>query len=258
MHKFVTNVLEIVRGTLKDWQPLSQYHYKPQNPGMCTNIYKIRARPPHTRSFPDPIAIVMYKMPLPNLRARTRATGGFFNAPNSQSARLKLVNLHVRNMCRLVVDPRFQRLGLASKLVNETVEKQNVSLIEIQTPIDPTNQLFKKCGFNLYYCEAPAWYRRLKKMLKSIGLTNTEKLLPIVLQNRLELLDHAKRELAEYEIQQFLHHYKYKDHLLPTLERSKYIVNKLTFPEAYLLWSNPKRPFFGEKRADSHNIVSCA
>jgi len=245
MIAFVTNILETVPATILDWRKLAQYHYKPESPGTCTNIYKVIAKYPHSKSFPDPLACVCYHMPLPRLRSRNRATNGFFRAPKSQSNRMKLVNTHVRYLTRIVVDPRFQRLGIATKLLEETLPLQNVTLIEALTPIDPTNLLFKKAGFVLYFNEAPLWYRRFVKALMSIGLDAKKTLLPTTLQKRLRALKEPQKSFIENEITQFLHQFKNRQHQDPTLDRSKYIISKLSYPQAYLLWYNEKKPISG-------------
>ena len=242
MTKFVPNILEVVPGTLTDYRRLSEYHYRTEEIRPFTNIYKVKARYPHHRSFPDPIAVIVYRMPVSELRARSKPTGGFFDRPTHRSDRLKLINQNIRYLCRLIVVPQFRRLGIGTKLVSETLRLQTVPIVETLTPIDFTNRLFKKCGFEIHYMSAPPWYRRFTNALRDIGLSDWNYMLPSTLQNRLDSLNNEQADFIENEIKQFLHHFRRKETIPPGIERTKFVLSKIPYPKAYLIWFNPTVP----------------
>jgi len=242
MIKFVHNVLEVVPGTLADYQKLSEYHYRTEEIRPATSIYKVKARYPHHKAFPDPIAVVVYRTPIPFLRARDRATNDYFRTPETRSKKLRLINQKVRYLARLIVLPQFRRLGIGTKLVSETLSLQTVPIIETLTPIDFTNHLFKKCGFKIHYIEASTGYRRFTQFLVSIGLIDWNTLLPSTLQHRLESLANSESVRAEHEIRTFLKHFQRRYNMPPGLERCKYLLSKLPASQAYLIWFNPKIP----------------
>jgi len=242
MTKFIFNCLEVVPGTLSDFRSLAGYHYRTEAIWAPTDVFKIRAIKECRKAFPDPIAVIVYRMPLPDLRARTKATNGYFHAPKTQSERLTLVNHNIRYIARIIVDPRFRRLNLATELLLESLKRQTVPIVETLIPLDWTNKLFLKAGFKLYPTPAPTWYRRFTAMLKTIGLDDWNTLLPSTLHERLESLDDNQAGIAEHEIQQFLRHFRHRRTMQPGIERCKYILSKISFPEAYLIWHNPRVP----------------
>lgn len=240
MIRFAPDILEVVKGSLHDYELLAEYHYRTEPIKPFTSIYKIRAHPPYTKAFPDPIAVIVYRMPLPDLRARTKATNGFFHKPPTLSARLKLVNKHIRYLARLIVDPRFQKLGLGTRLLTETLPHQTCSIVETLTPIDFTNRLFTKAGFELHYTSAPGWYNRFANFINTLGLRADYFLLPSTLQHRLDTMGPELNKLAEKEITAFIKHFRHRQFMPPGIERSKFLLSKMPFPKAYLIWHNPK------------------
>lgn len=240
MAKWIFNVLETVPGTLDDYLKLAEYHYRTEAVAPVTNIYKIRARKPACDAFPDPLAVIVYRMPIPCLRARDKATNGYFRQATTRSERLKSVNRNVRYIARLVTDPRFRRLGIATKLLNETLPLQTAPIVETLTPIDWTNKIFQKAGFKLHHIEAPVWYGRFTQFLASIGLTDWNVLLPSTLQKRLDSLQNTEKLAAKKNIRAFIKHFRHRKDMPPGLERCRFLLSKIPFPEAYLIWYNPQ------------------
>jgi len=242
MIKFVPNILEIVPGTLADYRQLAEYHYRTEEIRPFTQIHKVKARQPYTKSFPDPVAVVVYRMPVSELRARSKVTNGFFSEPKTRAGRLSLINQKVRYLCRLIVQPQFRKLGIGTKLVTETLPLQQVPIVETLTPIDFTNALFEKCGFEIHYLSAMPWYSRFTTALRNIGLADWNYLLPETLQNRLDNLDSSQSAYMENEIKQFIHHFGRKAALPPGIERTEFILSKIPYPQTYALWLNPALP----------------
>ncbi len=242
MSKFIFNCLEIVPGTLSDFRSLAGYHYRTEAIWAPTDVYKIRGIKGYHNAFPDPIAIIVYRMPLPDLRARTKATNSYFHAPKTLSERLTLVNHNIRYIARIIVDPRFRALGIATKLLTESLKLQTIPIVETLIPLDWTTKLFQKAGFKLYTTPAPPWYRRFIELLTNIGFENWEFLLPDTLHKRLEHLQPEEFDNTEKEIKAFIGHFRHRKTMPPGLERCKYILSKIPYPEAYLIWSNPRVP----------------
>lgn len=240
MSKWFFDILETVPGTLDDYYALSRYHYRTESIEPVTKIYKIRARDPQRDAFPDPLAVVVYRMPIPCLRARDRATDGFFHGPTTKSDRLKLVNKNIRYLARLIVDPRFRRLGIATKLLDESLLTQKIPIVETLIPLDWTNKMFQKVGFELHYIEAPEWYNRFTDFLKHLGFDDWDQLLPETLYKRLECLQLEGFDHIEKEIKALIKHFRHRKDMPHSLERCEFLLSKISFPQAYLIWYNPR------------------
>jgi len=161
------------------------------------------------------------------------------------------INAKIRYLARLIVDPRFQKLGLATWLLKDTLERQHIPIVETLTPIDFTNKMFEKAGFKLYQTPAPPWYNRFTFALESLGLTEQSRVSPLYIHNRLGRLAGTQKTLIENEIKHFIKHFRHRENMPDSMERTKFFLSKLPYPQAYLIWFNPRVPFLPENRGDS-------
>jgi hypothetical protein len=143
-------------------------------------------------------------------------------------------------LTRLITDPRFVRKGLATKLVRESLELLDIPLVEVLTPIDFTNHMYQKCGFEMHYTPAPVKYRRLMNAFRIVGLNVTETMPPEQIDYRLSKLPPAMGLYIENEIARFLGGFRNAARFSPGKARTRFILSKVPPPEAYLLWFNPR------------------
>lgn len=249
-HKLIDNCLQVLPATHHDYARLSHLHYCIESIRPFTQIYKICGIPECRDFFPDPMAVIVYKQPIPDIRPRRDATKKYFKIPPTEIDRLKLVNKKIQYIARLIVDPRFHKIGLASWLLKDSLERQTIPIIETLTPIDFTNKIFQKAGFKLYQTPAPAYYQKLKDALRNIGIQNQNLSSPTFIHARLKALDNPRSGAIEKEIKSFLNHFKSRRNMLPTFERTEYITTKLQYPNAYLIWFNPNVPPFDTDKAE--------
>ena len=247
--------LEVIPGNLSDYLKLAEYHYLPTKLRKFTQIFKVSPIYKYHKTLPDPIAVNVYALPMPDIRGRTAATSGFFHTPANRSDRMKLVNKYIRYAARLIVDPRFRKRGIADWLLKESHERLDIPIIEAITPIDFTNDLLKRHGFQLHYVAAPTFYRRFNNVICNLGLTPDLTLLPSVLHGRIESLPPDSREQFERSLLDFMYHFRHKRFMPPGLDRAKFILSKIPYPHAYSIWFNPKHRILGLKRGDpSHKV----
>lgn len=242
MIDFIPNCLEVLPATLAEYKTLAPYHYRTEPINPTTQIYKISGKQPHTNSFPNPIAIIVYRMPIISIRARYHTIKKYLPKGCTPQERLKFVNKNIQYLARLIVDPRFRKIGLATWLVADTLERQSVPIIETLTPIDFTNKIFQKAGFKLYHTPAPTWYRRFYNALRTIGLKDQTLTNPMAVQFRLDRLRPLYAFYINDEIKRFMKQFsKYQD-MAPGINRTKFFLSKIPFPNAYLIWLNPRNP----------------
>ena len=180
--KRLTDRLDYTRGTFTEYKALRVYHYR-ENPVICpTDIFVARPNFRDRPAMPSPIAIAVYRMPIPDLLGRTAATNGFFHQPQSRSERMRLVNKHIRYIARIIIDPRFQKIGLGTLLLNRSLEMQTIDLIETLTPVSQAHSIFLNCGFKAYITPSPYRYRQMKAALWNIGLTTQSFDFPEIVQ----------------------------------------------------------------------------
>lgn len=250
MNSETLNKLEIVHGTYEQYLSLAHYHYIDPNLWPAMQIYIIRYKNKHTDIFNGPLGVVVYKKPIADIRPRRYATKGYFKLIKDKSKSLETVNKKILYLARIIIDPRYQRQGLASWLLSETLKLQTVPIIETLTPIDFTYKLFVKNGFVRYLCPAPSCYVRFTKYLNTIGISEHNLTNPMLVHNRFINMNEKTKTLFEKEIKMFLSHFKNPPTNIQDINRTKYALSKLPYPSSYLIWFNPRVPSYDFDRAE--------
>lgn len=229
------NNLHIVPSTRIAYRTLAPYHYIKRQLPPVDHIYAIRDKLPSLKRYPDPLAIIVYSMPIIHLRARNIATHNFFTEPLTRSGELRRLNKNVRYISRLITDPRYHRQGLATWLLENTLAKQTVPIIETLTPIDFTNKIFQRAGFELYFNPAPPHYQEFIKQLRSYGISGEMLRHPRIVQKRIDRLDPETQEWIYYRLKRFLHGLKKYNANFWTSEAIAFALQQITYPHAYLI-----------------------
>jgi hypothetical protein len=185
------------------------------------------------------VGIIVYKMPTPGAELRNVATGGFFTGFD-RATQLVLLNKNIRCINRLIIDPRFRSLGLASRLVRETMPKIDIPIVEAMAVIGIVNPFLEKAGMKAFTSKIQARCVRLVEALSMVGIERQELIDPQKVQRELDRLPAASAEFIELEIYRFLQSYGSARYSQAGLERTRYILSKLTARPVYYIWFNPK------------------
>ena len=224
--------LQIVPGKVDDYKQLAHYHYRDSRPGPYAAIFALR--------FGDEtIGVIVYAMPSPRLELRGIATDNLF-VGFDKATQLALLNKNVRCISRVIIEPRFRTLGLASRLVRETMPKINVPIIEAMAVMGLVNPFFEKAGMKAFTAKAPARCIQLIEALSMVGVEKEELIDPQKVQRKLDRLPVAGAEFIELQIKRFLQSYGKRRNMSAGLERTRYVLSKLTARPVYYIWFNPK------------------
>lgn len=243
--------LTIQEGTKKDYFVLDNYCYLNTPLPPVKKIYTIRPKSALGRyycsGFQGParghsslIAVIVYSSPLRDLCARTKATAGFFKRPASLSERLRLINKNILYVSRLVIDPRYRRLGLADWLWRETLKLQTIPIVESLTPLPVRKDWLESLGFQLFYNKTPDSIRKLKNAFKKAGLSGSCLTIAEVAQKRIDYLLKDEKVRLEHSLHDFLSKYRSHEHAENNIKRTAYILSKIHYPNGYLIWFNPR------------------
>lgn len=259
----------VIKGCQNDYLDMARYHYEPQLSFPPTIVFKVVGTNRYYHHFPDPVAVMVLSPPLPHIKARNEATSNFFQQHSSQAENLTILNKYVLYLSRLIVSPRLRKRGIANFLLREALGRMQIPIIETLTPIDFTNEMYTKVGFELYYTPNPPRYTRLINAFSAVGLDVKDTTSPMLIDGRLERMQPVEREFIEKEICRFLSGFRNADRFKPGTERTKYILSKVPPPNAYLIWFNPNAPLskvvllYREKREqqiknNNHSVVDTA
>jgi hypothetical protein len=188
------------------------------------------------------VGVIVYKMPTPGAELRNVATGGLF-AGFDRATQLVLLNKNVRCINRVIIDPRFRSLGLASRLVRETMPRINVPIIEAMAVMGLVNPFLEKAGMRAFTAKIQARCVRLVEALSMVGVERQELIDPQKAQRKLDRLPAQSAEFIEREIYRFLQSYGSHRYSQAGLERTRCILGKLTERPVYYIWFNPELKF---------------
>jgi hypothetical protein len=239
----VCKKLEIVPGDIDDYQALAHYHYRETRLGPYAAIFALKG----TKT----IGVIVYTMPSPSLELRNIATGDFFVGLD-KAAQLSLINKNIRCIGRVIIEPRFRSLGLASRLVRETMPKMDMPIIEAMAVMGLVNPFFEKAGMKAYKAKTPARCVQLIEALSLVGIEKKDLIDPQEVQQKLQRLavaaaatigpSPARRRLnfIEQQLQRFLQSYGKRRYMPAGPERTRFILSKLTERPIYYIWFNPR------------------
>jgi len=185
------------------------------------------------------VGVIVYTMPVSGLELRDVATNGFFRGFD-RSTRLGLLNKHVRCISRVIIEPRFRGLGLAARLVRKTMPRMAVAIVEAMAVMGRVNRFFEKAGMAAYEANVPARCVRLSEALGVVGIAPRELVDARRVQQKIEQLGGAEAEFVGAEIKRFLQSYGKRRAMKPGLERTRYVLSKLTERPVYYIWRNPR------------------
>ncbi len=224
--------VQIVRGCPEDYRRLAHYHYRDSGIGPYAAIFALKARS-------ETVGVVVYRMPSPGLELRNIATDNFFSGFD-RATRLALVNKNIRCINRVIIEPRFRCLGLASRLVRETMPKMNAAIVEALAVMGVVNPFFEKAGMKAYTAKMPARCVQLIEAFSVAGIEEDMLLEPEKVQQKIGQLPTGEAEFIEFQIRSFLQSYGRRRAMPAGPERTEFVLSKLTVRPVYYIWFNPE------------------
>ena len=228
----VTKKLQIVAGGLDDYKKLAHYHYRNSRLTAYAAVFAMRL---HNET----VGVIVYTMPSPGLELRNVATGGVF-VGFDRATQLALINKNIRCIGRVVIEPRLRGLGLASRLVRETMPLMNVPIIEAMAVMGLVNPFFERAGMAAYTAPTPARCVQLIEAFSIVGVEKNMLIDPQKVQRKIDRLKRNEAEFIELQIKRFLQSYGKRRNMPAGAERTRFALSKLTERPVYYIWFNQK------------------
>jgi len=151
----IINKLEIAEGGRQDYEQLSMYHYRDTNLGPYAAIYILKPTGRLALSLnKKAVGVIVYTMPPTALELRNIALSDLLGGLDKRT-RLSVINKNIRTISRVIIEPRFRNLGLATTLVKETIGLLDVPIIEAMAVMGLVNPFFEKAGMTAYKAPLP-------------------------------------------------------------------------------------------------------
>jgi len=231
----VTERLRVVGGSLSDYERLAHYHYREGRPGAVTEIFALKGDSVGARA----VGVIVYTMPSPRLELRNVATEDFFVGLD-RGTQLGLINKNVRCIGRVIIEPRYRGLGLGSRLVRETMAEVNVPVVEAVAVMGLANSFLERAGMEAFAAKEPARSAELIEAFSLLGIERERLIDARYVQRRLDRLSAVEEEFIEIEFKRFLKSYGRRREMPGGLERTRYVLSKLTLRPVYYIWFNQK------------------
>jgi GNAT superfamily N-acetyltransferase len=236
----VTSHLEVVPAGLDDYRRLAVFHYRSAKTFPYTAIYAVKDMHPVRSRFAGPAGVIAYTMPAPALELRNVATKGCF-CGLSRSLGLQLVNENIRCIGRIIIEPRYRGLGLARRLVAETMVKLDVPIIEAMAVMGRVNPFFEKAGMKPFFGKPPLRAVKLIEALGMVGIEENEFIDSEGIHAKLGSLNKQQAEFIEEQIGLFLQSYGKQRYMKPSQRRTSYVLSRLSARPVYYIWFNPQK-----------------
>ena len=238
----VTDGLEIVEGTLGDLRSLERYHYRDKLTSPYVAIYSIRdSNRGHGFGLCSPVAgVVVYTNPMLHCQMRDVATGGIFRGLSVRD-RLDVINAKFKSISRVIIDPRYRGLSLASWLVAETMEAVGSEFVESQAIMGHVSGFFERAGMRGFYGKQTERVSRMYEAFSIVGISEDLFFGPGRLHEEIERLGAKERRFIESELGEFLQPYKRWRGAGHSIERSGKVLGAMTPRPVYYLWKNERK-----------------
>jgi len=236
----VTEGLEIVPGKRSDYDKLKHFHYRAERLGVYAAIFCLKAAACTTGGIirggdTAPVGVIVYTMPAPSCRLRNMALGDLFDG-FGRADKLAIANKMLRCIGRVVIEPRYRGLGLAVRLVKETLPFAGVPFVEALAVMGKVNPFFEKAGMKAYYGPPKANCVQLTEALSLAGIEGYELLDARRVQSKIAKLSERKHRFIEDQISWFLQGYGKRRFMQPGVERIRYVLSRLTARPVYYVW----------------------
>ena len=232
--------LEIVEGSVADYKKLSCYHYRSEKLGPFCKIFALTpARRISICERFDCAGVIVYSMPVPGCELRGVACGGAFSGLDRRS-RMAILNKNVRCICRVIIEPRFRGLGLATKLVKDTMAMMDIAVVEAMAVMGLVNPFFKKAGMAEYTAPDSERIVSLKTAFDMVGICENELVDARIVQSKIDNLNASQGRFIAEQIQKFLLAYGKSAQVKNGIERTRFVLSRLGQRPAYYVWFNPK------------------
>jgi hypothetical protein len=117
--------------------------------------------------------------------------------------------------------------------------KMRVAIVEAMAVMGHVNPFLERAGMKPYSAEIPARCVRLIEAFSVVGIEKEELIEPLKVAKSLNQLPASENEFIEFEIRNFLETYGKRREMPPGIERTIYVLSKLTVRPVYYIWFNP-------------------
>ena len=223
----ITSQVELVKAGIEAYRALERFHYRDGALGPYCAVYALAERCLKRRKTADYAGVIVYGPATLNGAARDAATGGYF-AGRRKGEKLALLNTHVRRISRVIVEPRYRGLGLAVRLVRETLGQAGAAMVETTATMGHVNPFFERAGMRAYAPGPDSVRERLREALSEAGIDASLWDDAAAVHLRVEGLTGRRREEVDTAMRRLLDRYGTRRSMAQGIERTAFVLGRLS------------------------------
>ena len=128
---------------------------------------------------------------------------------------------------------------LATRLVRETLPQVGIPIVEAVGVMPLTNPFLQKAGMQAFAPPPRVEQVELIEALSAVGIEENELVEPASVQEKLDALPGPAADFIETHVRRFLKSHGRRRTMPAGIERTRYLVGKLTERPAYHIWFHP-------------------
>lgn len=227
--------LELVEAGRCDYEKLSRFHYRDSLLGPYSAMFAFKDNHYSANRKGTVAGVIVYAMPAANMELRNKALGDMFCGLKNKRDALALVNKNVRCISRVIVEPRYRGMGLATRLVKETMGLVEVPVVEAVSVMGRVNPFFEKAGMKRYSSSVSKKTAVMIEAFNVVGVDDGEFIEPEKVYEKMLKLDVSQRWFIEDQIGKFLQPYGKRRYMEKGFERVKFVLGKLMYRPDYFV-----------------------
>ena len=229
--------LELVKASRADYENLSRFHYRDCSLGPYAAAFALKDTH-HSPTRKGCVAgVIVYTMAAPNLELRNIALGDVFSGLG-RGHLLEMINRNVRCISRVIIEPRYRGIGLASMLVRKTLGLVDVPIVEAMAVMGRVNPFFEKAGMKSYSGSTSVGAAKLREAFGAVGIEEDMFIDSWVVHEKICGMDSGSYKFINQQISRFLQAYGKRRYMEAGPERIRYVLSKLTYRPMYYIWQN--------------------
>ena len=264
--------IRVERGAMPDWRALAPLHYRSHHAGAITDVFRMVYDPARGKGHGPSdvlrssrsglegdrleddglgasvlVGVIVVSRSALSLGGRDRATGGRYRtAGMGRMATANPVNRELRVISRVVIAPNWRGLGLAGRLVAETLPQIGTPYVEAMAAMGRVHPFFERGGMTAYPQPPSRQGERLRACLEAVGIGRCDRRSAEALGRALDALAAGPARLARREICRWARSYLgAKNHRTNRPDRRRMlelVARHLDSTPVYYLWRRENTP----------------
>lgn len=218
------------KGISDDFRKLERFHYRMDSPGVIFRVFRLRWD--GKAKFDGPAGVIVYTMPALSVNIRSRVFADVLEGLG-QAERLDFLNTNFRTISRVIVDPRVRGIGLAVKMVRESIERINTKVIESMAVMGRVNKFFEKAGMNPVCPPGDERVTQMREAFSMVGLEYEDLVDAEKVRKRIEKLEPNEKRFIDKQTGEFIKAYGKRRDMPKGNRRMRYVISKLSARPIY-------------------------